>query len=178
MKKIIITLALAFAAVALYAQPRAVGLKIGPEYGATYQHALSGSDNFIQADFTYGLANGYSFSEEILGAKFGKTWGGLIASASYNFMIAKPNWTSQGEWAFYAGPGAYLGGVFVGGGEAIMAIGAQAHCGLEYTFENVPIQLSAELNPMFGALVGNGAAEYHLNGLYGFIPSIGVRYRF
>ena len=65
------------------AQPKAVGGRWGA-FGleASYQHSLAagqnGYPNFVEADF--GLAY----------------WGhlGAVATATYNFVFAKPDWTS------------------------------------------------------------------------------------
>ena len=87
MKKIILVaaLVLGFAAAAA-AQPRAVGLRGGYGVEATYQHTLGA--NFLEANLGLGGFNG------------------LNVAATYNWMIAQPNWTDRGEWGVYAGPGA------------------------------------------------------------------------
>lgn len=157
MKKIIIIAALVFgfAAVAS-AQPRAIGIRGSHGFEVSYQHSMNNA-NFIEANL--GL--------------FG--FGSFDATATYNFMIAQPDWTSRGEWGFYAGPGAALGFNFIGASFFHAAVVGQV--GLEYTFW-FPLQLSVDLRPQVGiAANGNGAAFY-AGGLYGFVPTIGVRYRF
>ena len=147
MKKIIIAaiLALGFT-VAASAQPKALGARFG--YGAdlSYQHYAGGA-NFIEADLGLGE---FSF---------------LNVAATYNFMIAQPDWTSQGEWGFYAGPGLALAT-----GKDLFYVGIAGQVGLEYTF-NFPLQLSLDLRPQLG-LVGQ-----HF-GVWGWYPHLGIRYRF
>lgn len=161
MKKIIIIAALALGfAVAAFAQPRAIGGRLGNGLEASYQHTVRGAD-FVEANL--GL--------------FG--FGAIDATATYNFMIAQPDWTSRGEWGFYAGPGASLGYGFVQ--NSSFHIAAVGQVGLEYTFW-FPLQLSVDLRPQFGIKAGknigeNGVGFYH-EGLFGFVPTIGVRYRF
>ncbi len=87
-------------------------------------------------------------------------------------MIAQPDWTSRGEWGFYAGPGASLGYGF----NNSFHIAAVGQVGLEYTFW-FPLQLSVDLRPQFGVAVHDGA-HFYKGGLFGFVPTIGVRYRF
>ncbi len=151
MKKIILiaALALGFAAAAV-AQPRAVGLKLGWGAEASYQHTVKGG-NFIEA--TLGLNDFTSVN----------------ASAIYNFMIAQPQWTSKGEWGFYAGPGASLGMCMLPN-YSYFHISAAGMVGLEYTFW-FPLQLSFDLKPQLGFGFNYG---FHFN----IMPSLGVRYRF
>ena len=81
-------------------------------------------------------------------------------------MIAQPNWTSRGEWGFYAGPGASVG---LGLGEAnYLTLGVAGMVGLEYSFW-FPLQLSLDFRQHIG--IGNGF----------WCPSsvgLGVRYKF
>lgn len=146
MKRIIIIAALVLGfTVAASAQPRALGARFG--YGAelSYQHSMG--DNFIEADL--GLGN----------FKF------LNVAATYNFMIAQPDWTSQGTWGFYAGPGAALSA-----GNDVLYIGIAGQVGLEYTFD-FPLQISIDMRPQLGLVSG-------AFGIWGWHPHLGLRYRF
>ena len=97
---------------------------------------------------------------------------GLDISSTYNFMIAQPNWTDRGEWGFYAGPGVALG--FFHG----TSIAVQGQVGLEYTFW-FPLQLAIDLKPQIGVQIwNNGDPDFWRGGLYGFAPTLAVRYRF
>ena len=100
MKKIILAAALVLGfAVAASAQPRAIGVRIGNGGEISYQHQLG--SNFLEVDGGLGLGFDGVFN--------------VGATGIYNFMIAQPQWTAQGEWGFYAGPGVAVG---LGLGEA------------------------------------------------------------
>ena len=153
MKKIILVaaLVLGFAAAAV-AQPRAVGLRGGYGVEVSYQHTLG--QNFIEADL--GLAGV-----------------GLNLAGTYNWMLAQPNWTDKGEWGVYAGPGVALGaGGF--GDVGYFNVGLAGQVGLEYTFW-FPLQLSLDVRPQLGLVTAGGQSAF---GLWGWYPSLGVRYRF
>lgn len=147
MKKIILIAAMVLGfAVTAAAQPRALGGRLGYGVDLSYQHTVGGVD-FIEADL--GLSN----------------FNALNIAATYNFMIAQPAWTAQGEWGFYVGPG-----VAIGAAKNIFMVGAACQVGLEYTFD-FPLQLSLDVRPQLG-LVGQGF------GIWGWYPHLGVRYRF
>lgn len=156
MKKMIIVAVIALAAVfTANAQPRAIGGRIAYGIEASYQHTLGGA-NFIEANL--GLS----------------TLTSLNATATYNFMIAQPAWTERGEWGFYAGPGASIGYWWPVNAFTVAAVG---QVGLEYTFW-FPLQLSVDLRPQLGIATNGSAVGFYTDGLLGFVPTIGVRYRF
>lgn len=192
MKKIIITVSLILAAgIAAMAQPKAVGLRLGATgLEASYEHNIS-RDQFIEANL------GLDFGYNVVGNP------GLKVSGVYNFVWARPAWTTQGSWALYAGPGITLG--FVDDlvpyeiGEGIrgyhdngFAIGVTGQVGLEYSFW-LPLQLSVDLRPCIGLHINDGRFRdpytntivkygskvgFYDNGLLGFAPTISVRYLF
>ena len=153
MKKIFLVAAMALGlVVTAVAQPRAVGIRGGYGLEATYQHTLGA--NFVEANL--GL-NGIN---------------ALNVSATYNWMIAQPQWTDRGEWGVYAGPGAAVG---LGFGEvASFNIGVAGQVGLEYTFW-FPLQLSIDLRPQLGFAAAGGSSALYFGGWY---PALGIRYRF
>lgn len=153
MKKIILVaaLVLGFAAAAA-AQPRAIGLRGGYGVELSYQHNLGA--NFVEADL--GLTG----------------FNALNVAATYNWMLAQPDWTNRGEWGVYAGPGAALG---LGFGEVShLNVAVAGQVGLEYTFW-FPLQLSIDLRPQLGLWTGGGAAGFYFGG---WCPALGVRYKF
>lgn len=192
MRKTILTIICAFAASsALMAQPRAAGIRIGATgLDASYQHTMS-RDQFIGADlgidFGYN-ANGYS---------------GVKATAIYNFIWARPAWTDRGSWSLYSGPGISMGFVndimpyevgndTVGFLDSGFMFAVAVQVGLEYTFW-FPLQLAAEIRPLFGLHANDGRIRdtvtdtvhkyeskvgFYDNGLLGFAPTLTVRYRF
>ena len=149
MKKMILVAAMMLGvAVAAIAQPRAVGIRGGYGIEASYQHTLG--DKFVQADLGL-LGHGFNLA------------------GTYNWMLAKPQWTDRGEWGFYAGPGASIG--FGVTNTAHVAVAGLV--GLEYTFW-FPVQLSVDIRPQFGLDFGNGVG-FHASGYW---PTLSVRYRF
>ena len=155
MKKIILLAALMLGlAVAASAQPRAIGLRGGYGIEASYQHTLS-KTNFVQADL-------------------GFTAGGFNMTATYNWMLFKPQWTDRGEWGVYAGPGVTLGSNVYStlSYRPGFHIGVAGIVGLEYTFW-FPLPLSVDIRPQFG--LGLGPVGFHHSGYW---PTIGARYTF
>ena len=163
MKKIILiaALALGFAVAATAGNPiekkfggksRALGLRGGYGVELSYQHSLG--ENFVEADL--GL------------------WGfnTLNVVATYNWTLAQPQWTSRGDWGFYAGPGAAVGFDFKSE-TAGLNVAAVGQIGLEYTFW-FPLQLSVDIRPQLGVHIGKGD-PFHVSGFY---PTIAARYRF
>ncbi len=143
------------------AQPKAVGGRWGA-FGleASYQHSLAagqnGYPNFVEADF--GLAY----------------WGhlGAVATATYNFVFAKPDWTSRGEWEWFAGPGLSTG--YHGG----FVLGVVGQVGLHYTFD-FGLQLGASFRPVIGFGVNSKHSWFWESAVYsGLVPSLSVRYAF
>ena len=122
MKKLILVVAAVLGlAVVAAAQPRAIGVRAG--YGAelSYQHTLGGN----------------SFGELDLG------WsaGAISAGLAYDFQVAP-----LGPLNFYAGPQVALG-LYAGGETTVFALGAGAQLGLEYCFDQIPLQLSLDWKP-------------------------------
>lgn len=145
MKRILITLAVMLGfAVAAVAQPKAVGIRFGYGVEASYQHSLG--NNFVEANL--GL----------------EAFNALNVAATYNWMIAQPQWTDRGEWGFYAGAGAAVGL------DKTIRIGAAGQVGLEYTFW-FPLQLSVDIRPQLGLINSTF-------GIWGWAPCLSVRYRF
>jgi hypothetical protein len=94
-------------------------------------------------------------------------------AVAYDFMIVRPKWTERGEWGFYAGPAAKVGGAGVG---YYLALGAQA--GLEYSFE-FPLQISLDVRPTIGCAFISGMPSFYAGGaIFGGLPSLSLRYRF
>lgn len=153
MKRIIITAICVLSALTAFAQPRALGVRLGTEFQLSYEHEV-GTD-FVEVDLGYELI-------------------GLVnVAGAYNFMIAKPEWTRKGSWGFYAGPAAKVGGAGVG---YYLALGAQA--GLEYSFE-FPLQVSLDVRPTIGCAFISGTPSFYAGGaIFGGLPSLSVRYRF
>ena len=142
MKKIIAVIAavFAFAAVAA-AQPRTIGIRgtFGGEL--SYQHTLGA--NFAEADL--GWSND-----------------GIYVTGTYNFVFA-----SEGDFNFYAGPGAALG-IYNNGETSGLNLGIAGVVGAEYNF-SIPMTISLDWRPCFNFLYGG----FGYNGF-----GLALRYRF
>ena len=126
MKKLIIVVIAALGlAVTAMAQPRALGVRV--TYGAeiSYQHALG--SNFLEADL--GL--------------FGN---GFYLTGVYDFIFA-----NEGNFNFYAGPGAQLGFASYtnedGNKGLAFGAGVVGQIGAEYNFASIPLQMSLDWRP-------------------------------
>ena len=109
------------------------------------------------------IPSGYTYAENLNDAI------AFNASATYNFMIAQPQWTDKGEWGFYAGPGAQVG--FYNAGENAMALNLAVggQIGAEWAIPAAPINITLDWRPMF----------YLMHGGFGWDGfALGLRYRF
>ena len=155
MKRIMFSMLFALAFTTASAQPKAIGMRLGTEIQASYEHAIGARGDFLEVDMGYELIRLVNLA------------------ASYDFMIARPKWTRKGEWGFYAGPAAKVGGAGVG---FYLALGAQA--GLEYNFE-FPLQISLDVRPTIGCAFISGMPSFYAGGaVFGGLPSLSLRYRF
>ena len=146
MKKFFSLLALTvLISTAAMAAPRAVGIRASWGAEASYQHAFG--NNFLEGDL-------------------GLFMNMFDVHAVYNFIFARPDW-SEGEWAFYAGPGV---GFYANDGAVAFTIAGQI--GGEYTFAKAPIQLSLDLRPDIVCFSGETSF------FKGWVPALGIRYRF
>jgi hypothetical protein len=176
MKRMIVALVgLVVLGAAAAAQPRAIGVRAGWSGELSFQYTTK-DFQFLEVDL--GSVN------------WGENYNGFKATATYNFIFSQPQWTPRGEWAWYAGVGPMLGVAHVLGhhrdkdGEYeppynYFLLCAAPVFGLEYTFW-FPLQLSVDIRPPFGFSFGRGDYRgFYLDGMiFGFIPSLSVRYRF
>jgi hypothetical protein len=155
MKRILLILLFTLAFMTVSAQPKAIGMRLGTEIQVSYEYAIGAGGDFLEVDMGYELIN-------------------LVNLAvAYDFMIVRPKWTERGEWGFYAGPAAKVGGAGVG---YYLALGAQA--GLEYSFE-FPLQISLDVRPTIGCAFISGMPSFYAGGaIFGGLPSLSLRYRF
>ena len=91
-RTLIIIAAVLGMAVVASAQPKAIGGRVG-NYGMdiSYENYVGSGSDFLE--FELGLDDAFSTNA-------------FHFDGVYNFMIAHPDWTSSGQWGFYAGPGA------------------------------------------------------------------------
>ena len=187
MKKLLFIAVLAFASVMAYAQPRAVGGRLGAFNGVSYEHSL-GESNMIEIEAGLSLDGRTDFWQN---GYHGRMWGYTVQAAfTYDWIDpfgAKFPEMEKGEWHWYMGVGAAGGygwwaygyGYGYGGAGNWGFLGGAGRVGVEYDFW-FPLQLSLDWRPTLGAsLMDNGAGGV-MSGLYWEMTSIalGVRYKF
>lgn len=140
MKKIFILLVTVFLSVAAISQERAIGVRVGAGAEASYLHPLNDANRM---EFDLGL------------------WShGLDINVLYE-------WTFDLEenFSWYVGAGGTLGLHHDDG-----AIGVVGNIGLEYNFEEIPLQLTLDYRPAIYFVPNSG--------FWGDGVGLGVRYRF
>jgi len=160
MKKLLVLVALiAMSAVAVNAQPRAIGGSFGGRgFEASYQHSL-GEKNMLEVEVG-------------LPGLFWKRYGAEVA-ATYDWIFPFTSWEQKGRWNWYAGVGAAVGGDGYNGFFA----GIAGRIGVEYNFW-FPLNLSIDYRPVIGGRTNNQSTfgNFYDGGLYG--ASLSVRYLF
>ena len=162
MRRLLLILVVACLSIGAKAQVRSLGVKLGSYEAVSFQHMVYGTDNVFQLDLGYHLGVPDS--------------GAVKMMASYNINILSPKWTDEGTWNFYAGPGVYLGGGWAPGKG--LTLGAMAVVGLEYLFDDLPLQLSADMRPSVGAILLKDVTVFDKDSLLGLIPTVSARYMF
>ena len=139
-----------------YAQPRAVGGRLGYGIEASYEHSVG--DNMVSVE---------------VGVPY---FTGLEAAATYDWIDpfgATFPWNEKGEWHWYMGVGAALQAPF---NFNYAFLGAAGRFGFEYDFW-FPLQLSLDWRPALGVGFNNAGANFGYD-LYGGAIGLGVRYKF
>ncbi|MCR5050761.1 MAG: hypothetical protein K6A36_06710, partial [Paludibacteraceae bacterium] len=194
MKKLLFAAVLVMASITAYAQPRAIGGRLGAFEGFSYEHGL-GSDRMLDIEAGFSVAGRTDMWRYVAGERvFGHAWGSTIQAAITHDWIdpfgATFNWNHKGEWHWYMG----IGGAAGYGWYAHFHdyyhnydytsldwgfVGVAGRIGVEYDFW-FPLQLSIDYRPTIGVgLLGdpyNGASA----GVYWEMTSLalGVRYKF
>ncbi len=167
MKKLVVLAVMAIASVTLaVAQPRAIGLNLGPWSSISYQHGF-GSSNMLDvaANVIFPINCGFGV-------------GGHVTYDWIDPFNAPVPWNEKGEWHWYMGVGG-SGGFNFGNANysSWWYAGVAGHIGIEYDFW-FPMKLSVDWRPSIG--VGNnnnGNVGFNMMGLYGGI-SLGIAYLF
>ena len=156
MKKLLVLVALvAMSAVAVNAQPRAIGARLGYGIEFSYQHNM-GEKNMLEVDA--GLPG----------------FLGVEAAATYDWLFPISSWQKAGSWNWYAGVGAGLGWSWWSN---YAYAGIAGRIGVEYNFD-FPLNLSLDWRPIIGPEFGNGYVGFNRYGLYQGGIALGVRYCF
>ncbi|MBR1405666.1 MAG: hypothetical protein IJ578_01865 [Bacteroidales bacterium] len=159
MKKIVLIAAAVLGlSIAASAQPKAIGIRgFFEQWQLSYEHYL-GDPNFLEFDL--GMS------------RYANSNTGFDLVGTYNFMLARPDFTPRGDWGLYLGPGAAFGTYYSYNddkekGENKAYFGLVAQLGLEYTFW-FPLQLSVDVRP----LIPFGDRKFYM------YPALSVRYSF
>lgn len=162
MKRLLLTLAMVLGlGLAAYAQPRAIGVRLGGDADFSYEHQLG--NNMI--DLEVGVPGFFN--------AFDGHWG-VHAACTYDWIFKFNSWSGKGEWNWY--PGVGLAGGFYNckaedhNGHGFLGIAGRI--GVEYNFW-FPLQLSLDYRPVIGYGFNHG---FYDAGFYGV--ALGVRYRF
>lgn len=143
MKKLIaIAVAVLCFTAAASAQSRSLGARITYGLEASYQHSF-GEDKFLEADLGW-------FNH------------GFYVTGIYDFIIA-----SEGNFNFYAGPGAEIG-FYDNEDDSGLEVAVAGQLGMEYNF-NMPLTLSLDWRPAY---------YFQYNGFDWRGLALGIRYRF
>ncbi len=156
MKKLLILVALiAMSVVAVNAQKRAMGARLGYGLEFSYQQNM-GEKNMLEIDA--GLPG----------------FLGVEAAATYDWLFPITSWQEAGSWNWYAGVGAGAGYNWWWG---YGFVGVAGRIGVEYNFD-FPLNLSLDWRPIFGPRFGSGNIGFYDGGLYYGAIAWGIRYRF
>ena len=156
MKKLFLTLAVVLFTVAFaFAQPRAIGGRLGYGVDFSYQHSVG--KNMVNLE---------------VGAP---AFYGVSAAATHDWIFPINSWEEEGSWNWYAGVGAGVGFDFYPEHNYFF-VGVAGRIGVEYNFW-FPLQLSLDWRPIIGPNFGEHV-DFHYNGLWQGGIALGVRYLF
>ncbi len=180
MKKLLFVVLLAVASITVYAQPRAIGARLGGFDGISYQHSF-GESNMLEVEAGWGLGgcmsvNGGTFFP----GRYGLLSHSVQVAITYDwidpFGAAVP-WNEKGEWHWYMGVGGAGGYLFDNAG----FVGAAGRIGIEYDFW-FPLQLAIDYRPVVGAYLSDNGAGGVASGCYWdlWTAALGfsIRYKF
>lgn len=147
---------------AAFAQPRAIGGRIGYGFEASYQHSM-GEQNMIEVEL--GLPG----------------FNGIEAAATYDWInpggLVIP-WENKGSWNWYAGVGAAAGYDWGNYWHYAYGFGGVAgRIGVEYNFW-FPLQLAFDYRPVIGVYGNKYGAGFYADGLYSGAFAVAARYIF
>ena len=158
MRKFLFVAVLAMASIMAYAQPRAIGGRLGFGAEFSYEHAL-GESNMISLEVGV------------------PAFAGIEAACTYDWIDpfgATVPWDKQGEWHWYMGVGGAVQWSWYATNAAF--IGACGRFGIEYDFW-FPLQLSLDFRPTLGVAFTPSAAAFGYD-VYAGGLGLGIRYKF
>lgn len=148
MRRAVVILLLSIAGISAFAQPKAIGMRIGGDAEFSYQHFLGRGLNFLEVDA--GIT----------------AYKGLALTGAYDFTVCESCFNADGL-NFYLGPAVQIG--YFNKYDRPFGLGAGLQIGLEYCFPDLPLDLSLDYRPVwnFFASQGNWISA-----------AVGVRYAF
>ncbi|MCR4664574.1 MAG: hypothetical protein K5660_04320 [Paludibacteraceae bacterium] len=165
MKKSILIVALVLCSTFVaMAQPRAIGINLGPWTSFSYEHGF-GTDNMLDVAANVILPFGNGFGA-----------GGHVTYDWIDPFGATFPWNEKGEWHWYMGVGGSAGYVWEKNANNWFYAGVAGHIGFEYDFW-FPFQLSLDWRPSVGICNAGNKVGFNNAGIWGPI-SLGVRYLF
>jgi hypothetical protein len=190
MKKILFVAVLAFASVMAYAQPRAIGGRLGAFNGVSYEHGF-GDSNMLEIEAGFGFAG--RTTRWVDGRPYRSYGHNIQAAVTYDWIDpfgAKFPEMPKGEWHWYMGVGGAAGygwygygylpeHGYIGGNGNWGFLGAAGRVGVEFDFW-FPLQLSIDWRPTLGVGFLDNYDHGVNSGLYWEMTSLalGVRYKF
>lgn len=154
MKRVIVLAITLFTAAVVFAQPRAIGGRLGYGLEVTYQHSIG--NNMLDIDF--GLPGFF----------------GLEAAVTHDWIFPINSWEEQGTWNWYAGVGAGAG--LYNFNNAIGYVGVAGRIGIEYNFW-FPMNISLDWRPLIGPYFHEGVG-FNAWGIYQGGIALSIRYLF
>ena len=194
MKKLRFVAVLALASTMMYAQPRAIGVRLGSFDGISYQHGFGESSMLeVEAGFNVGTYWGARINGKTNDVKWHMFGHNVQVAVTYDWIDpfgATFSWSKRGEWHWYLGAGVaggfgWHGDVYdknigiVGADGNWGWVGGAVRAGIEYTFW-FPLQLSLDYRPTVGAGLIDVPNDKIRTGCYWDVLSLGLsaRYRF
>lgn len=191
MRKYLFIAVLALASVMAYAQPRAIGVRLGSFNGISYEHGF-GDGNMLEVEAGWGFGNRITVWDKDNRDLVYRHWmNNFQAGITYDWIDpfgatfpAMP----KGEWHWYLGAGIsggygwWTADKFFGWEwrNSVGFIGATGRVGVEYDFW-FPLQISLDWRPTVGPGFAHfGEVDKTYAGLYWDVIGIalGVRYKF
>lgn len=145
------------AVTAAYAQPKAIGGRIGYGIGASYIHGLTDA-TVLNVDLSIPSFNG------------------IEVQATHDWVFPIKGWEEAGAWEWFAGAGAaagYYGFSYAGYGYGYA--GAAGRVGVLYRFDSIPLELSLDYSLVLGLGFNSASTNFH-GGYTGF--GLAARYVF
>ena len=188
MKKILFVAVLAFASVMAYAQPRAIGGRLGAFNGVSYEHGF-GDSNMLEIELGWSIDGRTDFWRTVAGERYhDRWWGSTVQTAvTYDWIDpfgAKFPEMPKGEWHWYMGVGGAAGYGWGNGYDAHHrwdwgVLAAAGRVGVEYDFW-FPLQRSIDWRPTLGVGLWDNYDHGVHSGLYWEMTclALGVRYKF